>query len=162
MEVNIKSMEIGSFSFEFKAEEPSKEKLSIPVFDNIQLFCKGILTKNSEEQFLLKGEYKARFTTSCQCCLSNFLYNTEQKIELGLFPEYTKIGIKNLSADYYSGDKIILGDYFQTQFLLDIPFSIKCKENCKGICIHCGINRNQKACECKDEFTNPFAQYFQK
>ena len=166
MEVNIKSVEIGSFSFEFEAEEPEREQLSIPIFDSIQFFCKGILTKSSEEQFLLKGEYKARFTTSCQSCLSNFLYNAEQKIELSLFPEYIfnskKMGIENLSSDYYSGDKIILDKYFQTQFLLDIPFTTKCQENCKGICIQCGINLNQKSCDCKPDFKNPFAQYFQK
>lgn len=34
---------------------------------------------------------------------------------------------------------------------LAVPLKLLCKENCKGLCPHCGVNRNFKACSCQEE-----------
>ncbi|MDD2413569.1 MAG: YceD family protein [Eubacteriaceae bacterium] len=31
------------------------------------------------------------------------------------------------------------------------PFRVLCKEDCKGLCPHCGANLNQTDCQCHDE-----------
>jgi len=31
------------------------------------------------------------------------------------------------------------------------PYRVLCKEDCKGLCPHCGANLNQTECQCEDE-----------
>jgi uncharacterized protein len=39
--------------------------------------------------------------------------------------------------------------------LLEIPLQPLCREDCRGLCPICGVNRNEEACECKVEKTDP-------
>ena len=66
--------------------------------------------------------------------------------------------------DYYEKEELDLASYFQKQFLLDLPFCMKCKDDCKGLCSVCLSNLNLKSCDCyaKPKLNNPFAKYFSK
>jgi uncharacterized protein len=35
--------------------------------------------------------------------------------------------------------------------LLAVPLKLLCKDECKGLCPHCGKNRNIEACNCSDD-----------
>lgn len=39
--------------------------------------------------------------------------------------------------------------------LLTLPLKMVCRENCLGICAHCGANRNKADCGCDQEITDP-------
>ncbi len=39
--------------------------------------------------------------------------------------------------------------------VLEIPLKPLCREDCRGLCPICGVNRNVKTCECKVEKTDP-------
>jgi len=41
---------------------------------------------------------------------------------------------------YYQGDGILLEDVLREQVLLALPLKITCREDCKGLCPHCGKN----------------------
>ena len=34
--------------------------------------------------------------------------------------------------------------------IMSVPLKLLCKEDCKGLCPHCGANRNLKACDCRE------------
>lgn len=38
-----------------------------------------------------------------------------------------------------------------TDLLLELPTKILCKEDCAGLCIKCGRNLNDGACDCKED-----------
>ena len=40
-------------------------------------------------------------------------------------------------------------------FITVSPMKYLCKEDCKGLCPHCGADRNQTDCGCDDEVTDP-------
>jgi uncharacterized protein len=44
-----------------------------------------------------------------------------------------------------------VGDAIREYALLELPLAPLCKEDCKGICPHCGANRNENPCECVDQ-----------
>lgn len=46
---------------------------------------------------------------------------------------------------------IELTDDVRQMIMLTIPMKITCFEGCKGLCPHCGINRNLTICDCKEE-----------
>ena len=42
--------------------------------------------------------------------------------------------------------------------IASLPIERLCKEDCKGLCPHCGIDKNFSSCSCKDiDEDNPFA-----
>ncbi|MGD8414213.1 MAG: DUF177 domain-containing protein [Candidatus Latescibacterota bacterium] len=38
--------------------------------------------------------------------------------------------------------------YIVENLIVNIPIQILCKEDCKGLCQQCGINRNETSCDC--------------
>ncbi len=38
--------------------------------------------------------------------------------------------------------------------LLSLPLKLLCDDTCKGLCPHCGKNRNLEPCDCRDELTD--------
>ena len=43
---------------------------------------------------------------------------------------------------------IDLGEDIRQEMLINQPVKILCREDCKGICLHCGANLNEEDCSC--------------
>ncbi len=52
---------------------------------------------------------------------------------------------------HYAGDEIDLAPLAVEQALLEIGGTMPCREDCKGLCPGCGVNRNQEVCRCSTE-----------
>jgi len=39
--------------------------------------------------------------------------------------------------------------------ILELPSKILCSEDCKGLCVNCGVNLNYETCNCKVENSDP-------
>jgi len=56
---------------------------------------------------------------------------------------------------YYQGDGILLEDVLREQVLLALPLKVTCREDCKGLCVHCGKNLNEGPCSCATVMEDP-------
>jgi len=66
---------------------------------------------------------------------------------------------KDTEVAFYFGDFIEVSDIIREQILLGLPMKPVCQEDCRGLCPHCGRNRNLDACNCEGLFLDPrFAQ----
>jgi uncharacterized protein len=63
--------------------------------------------------------------------------------------EEIKIDEGEAEIGFYAGDGMELEDILREQVLLLLPMQKICREDCKGICPHCGKNRNEADCQCK-------------
>jgi uncharacterized metal-binding protein YceD (DUF177 family) len=64
----------------------------------------------------------------------------------------------DLDITYLSEDYIDLADILTEQLQLQVPFQPLCREECKGICLHCGADQNIGKCACsKITQDSPFA-----
>ncbi|MFN7685963.1 MAG: YceD family protein [Oligoflexia bacterium] len=64
----------------------------------------------------------------------------------------------DLDITYLSEDWIELEDVLTEQVQLLVPFQPLCKEDCKGICAHCGADLNKGRCACsKLQKQSPFS-----
>ena len=167
MKIKKTHIENQPFFFQFQIPKISPENFSMELEKEISLFCQGSIEKRSQDQFLVKGNYSSCFEVYCQCCLVYFLYNTKEYFQILLLPksifENQSTDSSDVAVDSYIGEDIFLDSYFETQFLLDIPFTVKCKEDCKGICVNCGVNLNKNLCNCLQSMEhNTFAEYFQR
>src|SRR3989338_4583689 len=46
-------------------------------------------------------------------------------------------------------ESVELDEDIRQEVLLNLPPRVLCKEDCKGICPHCGVDLNSEPCKCK-------------
>jgi uncharacterized protein len=109
------------------------------------------------------GELSTRVAVACARCLETVSRGIERKFDLLYRPQgidgsgREEISITDAEAEigYYTGDAILLEDVMREQVLLAVPIKIVCREECKGLCPHCGKNLNQGSCDCRQEIADP-------
>lgn len=60
-----------------------------------------------------------------------------------------------MAVDVTESGRIDLNELVREQILLNLPEQTLCKDECKGICPRCGIDRNAEACKCGDDEIDP-------
>ncbi len=60
-----------------------------------------------------------------------------------------ELGDGDLDVFPYDGEAIDLEPLFREQFVLSVPYAPLCREDCKGLCPQCGIDRNTETCACE-------------
>ncbi|MGA2571073.1 MAG: DUF177 domain-containing protein [Terracidiphilus sp.] len=110
----------------------------------------------------LKGRCEGRFQVPCARCI--------EPVEIPLAAEFDLI-FRPMGADggapersitaseteigYYQKDSLSLEDVLREQVLLSLPVRTLCKPGCKGLCPHCGANRNTNPCSCEEGQSDP-------
>ena len=56
---------------------------------------------------------------------------------------------------HYEGDHLELAPMLREQVILSNPMHPLCKDDCAGLCPHCGTNQNLEACQCAQETNDP-------
>ncbi|MBA2334559.1 MAG: YceD family protein [Pyrinomonadaceae bacterium] len=61
----------------------------------------------------------------------------------------------DLNTDVLNGDRLDLKEVVREQILLNLPTQVFCREDCKGLCQKCGVNRNLIDCKCEEKEADP-------
>ena len=117
--------------------------------------------KYEGETFRIDGEKEIAIRISftyeepCSRCLEPSIHKIKSSLSGKLFEGKENIDEEDDNFDerfYYEDDKLNLKDYILNQVAISLPMKSLCDENCKGLCISCGIDLNKKTCDCtKDE-----------
>lgn len=71
----------------------------------------------------------------------------------------TELSIEQMGLIYFQGDEIDLNPALQEQMVMALPIKPLCQQDCKGLCPHCGIDRNTSQCNChRQSIASPFAK----
>jgi uncharacterized protein len=120
-------------------------KFGNPVYFKGQLVNIGGVLK-------LDGHLKTTYESTCFRCLNEVLKTVDLKVK----EDFTDAGESKDSEGYtYSGNYLFLDKVLVDNIILNLPMKQLCRADCKGICPKCGIDLNEKTCECKDEIINP-------
>jgi len=110
----------------------------------------------------LDGELKTSVELPCARCLEPVVEKIERKFDLLYRPQGVDAGKEELSVTgaeaeigYYQGEGLLLEDALREQVLLALPLKVICREDCKGLCPHCGANLNDGQCSCADPPEDP-------
>jgi len=71
---------------------------------------------------------------------------------LGVDAGQKELSVTTTEAEvsYYQGEGLLLEDAVREQVLLALPLKVICREDCKGLCPHCGKNLNTEQCSCAE------------
>jgi len=110
----------------------------------------------------LAGELSTSLEMPCARCLEPVIENVQRKFDLLYRPLGVDAGREELSVtgaeaeiSYYQGESLLLEDAVREQVLLALPLKVICREDCKGLCPHCGINLNSAQCSCTEPIEDP-------
>ncbi len=110
----------------------------------------------------LRGRLAAGLELQCARCLDPVKQDVAREFELlyrplGVDAGRDEISVTDAEAEigYYQGQGILLEDVLREQVLLALPLKVTCREDCKGLCPHCGRNLNQEQCSCAAQLEDP-------
>ncbi len=114
-----------------------------PAFSDVKVEGK---IKNIAGVLTIKATVSGTYSAVCDRCVED----TSVKLEAKLDTIFDLNEAKDDSLTLENG-KIDLIRTAYDALSLEIPMIILCKEDCKGLCPHCGVNLNLESCDCGEE-----------
>ena len=108
------------------------------------------------------GDLRVRLDLACARCLEPISEDIARQFDLLYRPQGSDAGREEMSVtaaeaevSYYQGEGVLLEDVLREQVLLAVPLKAICREDCKGLCPHCGRNLNLEQCNCAEPLEDP-------
>jgi uncharacterized protein len=122
----------------------------------------------------LEGVVRAGLDLECSRCLARYRLALREPFRLVLEPagarvpsepeaarQLARLGMclgDELEMGWYQGSEIDLGGFVRELVALAPPVQPLCREQCRGLCPHCGVDRNIERCACEEQRpASPFA-----
>ncbi len=112
-----------------------------------------------ERDVLLSGRVKTGLTLACSRCLENFKFKVDSQVEAHYVPEDSvesgkaehEVHEEDIDLEVYRDNRVSIQQAIHDQIILSVPVVALCREECKGLCATCGVNKNRDSCHCEDE-----------
>ena len=96
----------------------------------------------------LEATIETELELNCSRCLDTFIY----PIDIDIEERFTNN--KELQDEegiiFVEGDTLDLSLIVENSIISTLPIKRLCKEDCKGLCPECGVNKNVENCNCID------------
>jgi uncharacterized protein len=120
-----------------------------------------LLDRAGSRTIRAQGSIQGRLEATCSRCLEPLVQVFDDSFDLYYYPmtliarsESVPIDRKDTDIGFYEGNGLELADVVREQLLLWLPMRGLCREDCKGICPSCGVNRNREICDCVNTFAD--------
>jgi uncharacterized protein len=118
--------------------------------------------KDVVQDIRLKAHFDGHFEQLCARCLEPVAEALVGDFDLIYRPQFAdaEAGERAITEDeteigYYGESGLSLEDAVREQVVLTLPARTLCQDDCKGLCPHCGVNRNQSSCTCEEKPVDP-------
>ncbi|OYD06441.1 YceD family protein [Paludifilum halophilum] len=111
--------------------------------------------------FHVQGKQSTTAEFRCSRCLTSF----EQKLTMDWYELFSDEEQRAQADSEEERDEEIhfappdqpldLTPYIREALLLRLPFAPLCREDCRGLCPECGVDRNVDTCQCRTERIDP-------
>lgn len=146
---------------------PDRDALSEPLSLTVSAHRMG-------QDLFLAGALDGATEATCSRCLERYRQPLHEGFRLVLEPAGSRVPADpegaaalvrdglylsdELEAGWFQGSEIDLAGFVRELITLLLPVQPLCKEDCRGLCPRCGIDRNHETCECEDgNPASPFA-----
>ncbi len=118
--------------------------------------------KETVEDIRIRASLAGNFDLLCARCLTSVATPLQATFDLifrpgGVDAETGEHAITEDETEigYYEKSGLPLEDVVREQVLLTLPGRALCQEACKGLCPHCGADRNAGDCGCGETVVDP-------
>lgn len=94
----------------------------------------------------LSGNIRVPCKFLCDRCGSSFERNLYLELNEQISPKMSEEDELSYDMPIIDLQKVI-----SSYVLLNFPSKVLCREDCKGLCMHCGANLNEGNCDCSNE-----------
>lgn len=149
---------------EWVAGLPMRDALGAPANDpdagqgvaDLELYDEG-----EGQHVFASGSFKGHVTVACSRCVTEVRLPIDEKLRVTFVPQAempeddaegedgAEVAEDDLDVFPFDGERVDLEPLFREQFVLAIPYAPLCREDCKGLCPQCGIDRNTTSCKCE-------------
>lgn len=110
----------------------------------------------------IQGHLETEIEGACARCLEPVRQVVDKDFDLYYHPlsdcpraEELQVPPGEEELGFYQGEGLLLEDVAKEQVLLTLPMRTICREDCRGLCPRCGVNRNLERCTCVPEPLDP-------
>ncbi len=130
------------FYFEYPLEQDLSEIPNVKVLSPVKV--SGRVTLTGVHDAYVEGEVVFVLSGECTKCLKDAKRDFSVEFAEEVFQD---------NPDGYSvvNDKIDLSKIVIDAILINMPLTLLCKDDCKGLCLGCGVNLNDEECKCKNK-----------
>ncbi|HYJ90751.1 MAG TPA: DUF177 domain-containing protein [Pyrinomonadaceae bacterium] len=147
------------FNFRIAPDEIGLDTEGVQIVGDVEII--GELSRNVAKTDVV-GSVKAALEIECTRCLTP----VKQALDLAfrvdfvdreMFPDSkeTHLESSDLDTDVIEGSELDLMQIAREQILLNLPETVLCREDCKGICPTCGKDLNEGDCQCREDDIDP-------
>jgi uncharacterized protein len=113
----------------------------------------------------LEGQLEGALELECGRCLVRYRHPLREPFRLVLEPAGARVPPEpaaardlarsgmclgdELEMGWFQGPEIDLAAFFREVIALALPFQPVCREECRGLCPRCGVDRNVETCACE-------------
>ncbi len=161
MRIELENLEGGKGDF---AHVYNPDDLN-PVDERVELTAPATVNgkiRLAGNEVFVNGHVDTRAQVECDRCLKpiELPVNSDFELEYITGSEYESSGAAELteaemSVSVFDGAAIDVDEIVKEQILLAVPTRMLCREDCKGICPQCGVDRNTGECNCVTEDIDP-------
>jgi len=119
-----------------------------------------------DQMFEVTGTIQTVVTLQCGRCLASMDSLLEESFKLTFAPappededrspeEAHALRADEMGLVFFEGEAFSFQDTIQEQVIMAIPMQPLCREDCRGLCPRCGVDRNKTACDCHDDAVDP-------
>ena len=101
----------------------------------------------TEYEIIVKGTLEAEFSLQCARCLTPVLVSIQAEIERMYSWDPDMLSDPEVEPVSHNDGTVCILDPVREAIILALPTVPLCDEQCKGLCHHCGIDRNKEECE---------------
>ncbi len=141
---------------------PMREALGVPEVDPEAGHGSVELDLSSDDtNVFASGAFKGEVTVACSRCVEPFKIPIEEQLQVTYMPasampaeddeseDGAEVDLEALDVFPFDGETVDVEPLLREQFVLAVPFAPLCREDCKGLCPQCGIDRNTATCSCE-------------
>ena len=160
MFLSIKEMEVRKVRFDETFQPGEIDFSSEDVRQSAPLHAAGTaeLLANTDGEVRIQGHLTVKLESECDRCLARAEFPLDAGFDLFYRSSRTLNRAEEVAIDegeaeigFYEGAGMELEDVLREQVVLLLPMQRVCSAGCKGICPVCGKNRNESACDCREE-----------
>ncbi|AEB11594.1 YceD family protein [Marinithermus hydrothermalis] len=112
----------------------------------------SVTVTHTGNEFFLSGELHGTVRLECRRCLTPTPYAINAYFQhlLQYDPEVETLTLIQNAEDedvyLFSDPNLDLSAFLAEAFVLELPYTVLCQEDCRGLCPVCGANRNETDC----------------